>query len=1041
MSQNHSHTSNSHSQIGMLFYLADGTIQSCNANVCRILGYDIEQLIGFSLYKLPWQRIERINSASVERNSESAFWRNNLTCEDRIVGLYRPDGILVWLSVNSLPLFKADDSQPYGAEITFVRATKKLDRKQIEARPLSQQFKTLVPERLIELLPEIVYIYDAIAQRNVYINSQIYNSLGYNPGEISGLEPDFMLVVMHPEDFQRFRTHLTKLRNLQLGEESRFEYRMRHKNGSWRWFCSLDRVYSRDNGRVRQIIGITRDITNRKETEIALRESQQRLELATEASGIGMWFWDLNEELDWTELGKSIFGLPSDRELSFTECFNRIHVEDRSRVRSALDNYLAELGKKHEYNIEYRVVWSDGSIHWLKAKGKSFFDKDGIPISMTGTVQDITHSIEAAHKLRESEQLLRLALHNAKAGTWNLNLVDSELVWSPENYELYGIDPQTNPLYYENWSSLVHSEDLAASNDAMQKVLTGEAAEFKQEFRIYHPQKGIRWVLGIGNVTYDDSGKPIRLSGINLDISDRQEAAEALRQSQAELKLITEIIPQQVWTAQPNGEVDYANQRWLNYGGITLADVQNQAWKQIVHPDDLPMVERCWSQAIASGQDYNIEARLRRANGKYHWFLVRARALRHENGEITRWYGTNTNITRIKQLEERLRQQSEDLKQANQLKDDFLAIVSHELRTPLNPILGWSQLLASDRLTPEKIAQGLEVIQRNARLQSQLIDDLLDVSSILRGKLKLSRRVLNLRPAIAESIATVQFTAEAKSIQIETKFEPDVSNVLGDADRLRQVFWNLISNAIKFTPDGGRVTVSLRQENIDVLIEIRDTGQGITPEFLPFVFERFRQAESGSTRNFGGLGLGLAIVSQLVKLHGGTVEVFSAGIDRGSTFLVRLPSIITTVSEPDRDNDDADYRSTAAKLLRGCQILIVDDEADSLDISIAVLEAEGALVTSVNSAAEALTALSQLTPSLLISDIGMPGIDGYELISLIRQLPHGRDIPAIAITAYTADSDRQRVADAGFQKYLAKPIDLAELFAAIEDIIGKTEKY
>ena len=358
----------------------------------------------------------------------------------------------------------------------------------------------------------------------------------------------------------------------------------------------------------------------------------------------------------------------------------------------------------------------------------------------------------------------------------------------------------------------------------------------------------------------------------------------------------------------------------------------------------------------------------------------------------------------------------------NRLKDEFLAIVSHELRTPLNPILGWSQLLATGRLDSEQTAKGIAIVKRNAQLQAQLIEDLLDVSRILRDKIELDKTPVDLQQVIKAAIATVQLTAEAKSISITTKFEPNVGLVLGDSGRLQQIIWNLLANAVKFTPEGGRVTVTLSSNGKSATIQVRDTGKGIEPEFLPYIFDRFRQADSTSTRNFGGLGLGLAIVQHLTKLHDGAIAVESLGKDRGSTFTVELPlASIDAEMPPDPTQDNV----VQPKKLTGIRVLAVDDEADSLSLLAFILEQEGAEVTTATSATEALKILLESTFDLLISDIGMPEVNGYELIRKIRSMPSPiAAIKAIALTAYAGESDIQQARKAGFQQHIAKPLDV-----------------
>ena len=380
--------------------------------------------------------------------------------------------------------------------------------------------------------------------------------------------------------------------------------------------------------------------------------------------------------------------------------------------------------------------------------------------------------------------------------------------------------------------------------------------------------------------------------------------------------------------------------------------------------------------------------------------------------------------------EQAARNKAEEL---SRLKDEFLAIVSHELRTPLNPILGWSELLAAGRLDAEQNVKAIDTIKRNAKLQAQLIEDLLDVSRILRGKIKLDLVSVNLDDVIKAAISTVGLTADAKSIELITNFDPDLGSVLGDFRRLQQIIWNLLSNAIKFTPEGGQVTIELNKDRENACIKVRDTGQGIEPEFLPYVFDRFRQADSTNTRNFGGLGLGLAIVRHLTELHRGSISVSSPGEGQGATFTVVLPLEPTANTTP-FEAEPSD-NTVEPKQLAGIRVLAVDDEIDSLDLLASILSQQGAEVTTVTSAKAAMSALSQSNFDLLISDLGMPEVNGYELIHQIRNLESPlAELPAIALTAYTREIDIQRTFEAGYQKHLAKPIDLPELIAATQAI-------
>lgn len=382
---------------------------------------------------------------------------------------------------------------------------------------------------------------------------------------------------------------------------------------------------------------------------------------------------------------------------------------------------------------------------------------------------------------------------------------------------------------------------------------------------------------------------------------------------------------------------------------------------------------------------------------------------------------------RLNRLMISLQEQTEQAQQANRIKDEFLAVLSHELRSPLNPILGWAKILQTRLQDEAKTQYALETIERNAKLQAQLIEDLLDVSRILRGKLSLNTGQIDLAFTIKAALETVRLSAEAKSIQIQIRIEPNVGPVLGDPSRLQQVVWNLLTNAVKFTQPGGQVEIRLEQIDApDTLtayaqIVVSDTGKGISADFLPYVFDYFRQADGTTTRRFGGLGLGLAIVKHLVELHGGTVQADSPGGNQGATFIVKLPIIRTTK----HNSTDTSSSNPSIFNLDGLQILFVDDDRDSRELITFLLQQHGAEVTEVESAAEALCNLRETEFDLLISDIGMPDMDGYALVRQIRKhlLEQGRNIPAIALTAYAGAINQKQALAAGFQQHVTKPIE------------------
>ena len=397
-----------------------------------------------------------------------------------------------------------------------------------------------------------------------------------------------------------------------------------------------------------------------------------------------------------------------------------------------------------------------------------------------------------------------------------------------------------------------------------------------------------------------------------------------------------------------------------------------------------------------------------------------------------------------KQLLESERAARTQAERMNDLKDEFLATLSHELRTPLNAILGWSHILRTGPASTADLPRGLEAIERNARVQTQLIEDLLDMSRITSGKLRLDVQRIEPHTYVEAAVETVRHAAEAKRIRIEKVLDPTAGPVAGDPNRLQQIVWNLLSNAVKFTPKDGKVQVLLERVSSHIEISVSDTGIGIKPEFLPHVFERFRQQDASTTRTFGGLGLGLSIVKHLVELHGGSILVSSPGEDRGTTFVVHLPLSVahSHASQGERLHPRSSQGDSTFKAsdLGGLKLLVVDDDADARDFLERVLAECGATVSTTGSATEALALIERARPDLLVSDIGMPNVDGYELLRRIRALGQARGgrLPAIALTAFARSEDRTRALRAGFLAHVAKPVDPAELVATIASIAGRT---
>ena len=558
-----------------------------------------------------------------------------------------------------------------------------------------------------------------------------------------------------------------------------------------------------------------------------------------------------------------------------------------------------------------------------------------------------------------------------------------------------------------------------------------------------------------------------------------------LRASEERFRSLSACSPVGIFLSDITGRCTYMNPRCQAICGLTFEENSAASWLQSVHPEDRERVLANWAAYTHEGREYSDEFRLQTPDGVI-WTTVRSSPMLSDKGELISHVGTVEDITHRVQAEEsraefiREQEARRQAEAANRMKDEFLATLSHELRTPLNSMMGWAKLLRTRKFDETTTARALETIERNAKLQSQLIEDILDVSRIIRGKVRLNLHPVNLVPAIEAAMDSVRLTAEAKSIELSAFFDASVDLVSGDSARLQQIVWNLLTNAIKFTPEGGKVSVRLDRGGDYAQIQASDTGVGISAEFLPFIFDRFRQADSTTTRSQGGLGLGLAIVRHLVELHGGSIHAESQGEGKGATFTVKLPlskSLIAIepcspaqtnsntatplvgkrvehspenrYNHPDtRDATDvaeispSEVERANLPSLDKLQVLVVDDDTDTRDFITTVLEQSGASVTAAASVSLAIEALEHFQPDVLVSDIGMPEQDGYELIRQVRAMDAERvgNVPALALTAYARGEERTMAMQAGFQMHLAKPVEPAELIAVVAKLVQKTDK-
>lgn len=564
---------------------------------------------------------------------------------------------------------------------------------------------------------------------------------------------------------------------------------------------------------------------------------------------------------------------------------------------------------------------------------------------------------------------------------------------------------------------------------------------------VYQPihdiQGAVEGIITFGFEVTDQVVARRRAEALAADLSTQQ---IAVQKSQARFSRLVESNIIGVILAGPHGTILEANDAFLKMVGYTREDLHNGVmnWAEMTPPEYMQQDEQVLQELEVSGRHAPFEKEYIRKDGSRVPILLGAAQL--ESDELA-WVCFVIDLTERKKIEALLRQQAEELARANRLKDEFLATVSHELRTPLNAMLGWATILRSKQLDEATMNRAIETIERNARAQNQLINDLLDVSRIITGKLRLNVRPVILVSVIEAAIDSIRPAAEAKNIRIQSLLDPAAGPVSGDPDRLQQIFWNLLSNAVKFTPKGGRVQIRLERINSHIEVTVSDTGQGISLEFLPYVFERLQQADSTTTRAHGGLGLGLAIVRHLVELHGGSVHATSAGEGTGATFMVNLPITIFRPEPKDIERVHPTVSDTAplidALKLDGLKVLIVDDEADAQMLLATLLRQSGAVVATVASAREALAVITQgpidQRPDILVSDIGMPGEDGYMLIRQVRALApeQGGRIPAIALTAYARTEDRIKALASGFQSHVPKPVEPAEFITVVANLTGR----
>ncbi|WP_313174479.1 ATP-binding protein [Massilia sp.] len=846
------------------------------------------------------------------------------------------------------------------------------------------------------------------------------------------------------------------------------------------------------------------DITQRRIDQQALIDGNSRLQVALAAGRLGDWRWDAaSDRVLLGERAATILELEAEVPIAWAELRARLDQADREAVRRAV---LHAFATHTDLNIECRLLPDGGQSRWIALVGRADYANPALRdsvIGMTGVVQDVSSRKNAEDSLRQSEEVLRALANTIPQLAWMAE-PDGAIVWFNERWYDYTGTTQEGAAGW-GWQRTVDPEVLPAMQQHWAtSIRTGEP--FEMEYPIRGADGQYRWFLTRVNAVRDRHGMVVRWFGTNTDVDQVKRAEQALREESKVLELLNSTGSALASTRDLRSLLQVATDAASGIAGArfgsffyhgkegegpkfslyTLSGATANEFQSFGEPHATALFGPSFRGAglvrsgditddprygptppqfgMLSGQpvvksylSVPVTAASGEAIGTMFFGHPEPNVFTERTERIVRGIAAQAAValdnTRLyeaaqqaaderKVLLESEREARAEAERSSQMKDEFLATLSHELRTPLSAILGWAQVLRRGGKDEADRQRGLQTIERNARAQAQLIEDLLDMSRITSGKVLLDIQTLAPSSFLDAAIETVRPAADAKNIRLEKRYDANPGMIAGDPARLQQVVWNLLSNAIKFTPRDGQVIVELAQRDGSVLITVRDTGAGIKPEFITHVFERFRQADASMTRRHGGLGLGLSIVKHLIEQHGGTVRAESPGEGLGSSFAIELPlakaAPATRRSRAGLIGAPAPATPELTLLdLTGTTVLVVDDDRDARELIARILTDCHATVRIEASAREAFEALRTDLPDLLISDLGMPEVDGFELLSWVRGL--GRDrgglTPAIALTAFARSEDRLRALEAGFNSHISKPVEPSELIAAVASLV------
>ena len=834
----------------------------------------------------------------------------------------------------------------------------------------------------------------------------------------------------------------------------------------------------------------------RKQFERQLAAAEQRLQAALAAAKMAVLEWDpVANTINTVGTVTDVFGISSSHTLSSRSLiFDLVYPEDHDRY---LLTVQAAASSGERFQTDFRIVRPrEGRMAWLEERGYPVKDPLTGKTRIVSLVMDVTERKKAEIALKQSEDRAQFIVRLDDALR---TIIDADEV-SRTAARVLALQLRCDrALYAEMEPDQDHCTVIGEYSPGLPSAagtyrLSDDGAEFVASVRANRPyiehnakredltpeERECYTALQIGAwiaapliksgrlvaIFFVHSAQPRNwqaheVESVVLVASRCWESIERARLTRAllasEERLAFSVEAADLGTfycPMPLGLIIWNAKCKEHFWLPADAQVDFDLFYSIIHKEDRDRTRLAVERAVFNHEPYDIEYRTVAPDGRIRWVRAKGRAYFDATGAPTRFDGITLDVTALKTIEQRRenmlaaeRAARAEAERVIRMKDEFLATLSHELRTPLNAILGWSQILTRNPLESDDARQGLQAIERNTRAQAQMIEDLLDMSRISAGKVRLDVHRLVLADVVSQAIQSVRPSAEVKGVRLIAVIDPDAGPVAGDASRLQQVVWNLLTNAIKFTPRGGQVQVVLERVNSHLELNVTDTGEGIEPEFLPHLFERFRQADASTTRHYRGLGLGLSIVKHLVELHGGSVRVKSPGKGKGSTFILTLPLAPTTDALGNDEREERQHPRVAQgepilyqpPNLDGIRVLVVDDDSDARDVIARILRDSSASVITASSAAEALELVRKSNPALLISDIGMPGEDGYDLIRKVRALPadgRGR-VPAVALTAFARSEDRQRALLAGYQLHVAKPVEPGELLTVCASLVGR----